>query len=395
MKNNEIMKSMQILGYTQRLQERAEKIENADISQRPIPNVNKLATQLHPRLQNLVIHSIINNSDTMRTFCLKAENGGPVAFFRAGQYLPFYIDIAGSTLTRPYSISSSPKDALNGIYEITVQKKTGGYVSNYIFENWKIGDKICSGGPEGNFYFTRLRDSKNIVGVAGGSGITPFRSMALAIVEGTMDANLTLLYGSNTFKDILYYKEFKTLEEQSNGKFKLINVLAGEEVKGIEKGFITADIIKKYAVIGDCSIFICGPQGLYRHMYMETKKLDLRKKFIRYELFGELTSPSEIEGYPLLEKNEFQITVHQNSVTKTIPARSDESITVAFERAGIDAPSKCRSGECGYCRAFMAKGEVFIPDDTDGRRGRDKELGYIHPCCSYPLSDLEVIVPRR
>lgn len=395
MGQQELMKSMQILGYADRLNQRADEIKKADANERPLPNVNKLAEQLHPRFQTLIIESIKDETPEMRTFRFKSEDGQPVAFFRAGQYLPFYIEIAGSVLSRPYSISSSPNDALEGIYEITVQKKQGGYVSNYIYENWKVGQTVTTGGPEGAFYFSRLRDSKNLIGVAGGSGVTPFRSMAKAIVQGTFDANLTLFYGINTYADGIYMDEFRQLEKDSNGKFRLIPVLAKEQREGCESGFITAEILKKHCDVSASSVFICGPQGLYKHMYNEVDKLGLRKKFIRFELFGETTNPSELPGYPLEGVQEFEIIVHQNSVVKTIKARSDESVTVALERAGIDAPSKCRSGECGYCRAFMIKGDVFIPEDTDGRRGRDKDLGYMHPCASYPLSDIEMVVPVR
>ena len=67
---------------------------------------------------------------------------------------------------------------------------------------------------------------------------------------------------------------------------------------------------------------------------------------------------------------------------------------VAIERAGIAAPSKCRSGECGYCRSKLLEGDVFITEDNDGRRAADKKFGFIHPCSSYPLSDLFVEIPE-
>jgi len=76
--------------------------------------------------------------------------------------------------------------------------------------------------------------------------------------------------------------------------------------------------------------------------------------------------------------------------------KSEESVLVALERAGIKAPSKCRSGVCGYCRSRLIQGDVFIPEDTDGRRAQDKKSGYIHPCCSYPLSDMKIeIMPLK
>ena len=78
-----------------------------------------------------------------------------------------------------------------------------------------------------------------------------------------------------------------------------------------------------------------------------------------------------------------------------IPAKGAETVLVAMERANLAPPSKCRSGECGFCRSLLASGDVFVVPDGDGRRATDRKLGFIHPCSSYPLSDLELKVPRE
>ena len=38
-------------------------------------------------------------------------------------------------------------------------------------------------------------------------------------------------------------------------------------------------------------------------------------------------------------------------------------------------------------------GDVYIPEDSDGRRAADKKFGWVHPCCSYPISDVTLDVP--
>jgi hypothetical protein len=43
---------------------------------------------------------------------------------------------------------------------------------------------------------------------------------------------------------------------------------------------------------------------------------------------------------------------------------------------------------------LLVSGDVYVIPDNDGRRGADKHFGYIHPCASYPLTDLEIVVPR-
>jgi ferredoxin-NADP reductase len=307
--------------------------------------------------------------------------------------------VDGNGITRPYSISSAPYEALgpNGYYEITVQKIETGFFTPYLWENWSVGTKVQSSGPCGEFYYEPMRDVNKIVGLAGGMGVTPFCSMAKEIVNGDMDAELLLLYGSNDKDEIVHKELFKELEEKSNGKFKVVHVLSCEEVplEDCEQGFITADLIKKYAEIENSSFFICGPQAMYDFVMDEIATFDLPPKRIRHEVFGEARDVTRVPDFPqeAVDKR-VQLKVHVGGVTTEIPALARESVLVAMERAGLTPPSQCRSGECGVCHSLLISGDVYIHPDRDGRRAADRQFGYIHPCASYPLTDLEISVPR-
>ena len=240
---------------------------------------------------------------------------------------------------------------------IVVGAGNGGLASNYILDNWTVGTEVTASEPLGVFTYEPLRDAKTIIGIAGGSGITPFRSLAKAIADGDEDAEMILLYGSRTLADAVFQEEFKALEA-SCPKFKLVNVLSHEEAAGCENGFITAELIKKYAPVGDYSLFLCGPQAMYDFVDKEIATLGLRRKFVRHELFGEYFNPSKEADYP----------------------------------ANV-APAHCRSGECGWCHSKLISGEVYTPKTVDGRREADFLYGYIHPCCAFPLSDVTIEVP--
>lgn len=348
-------------------------------------NANKLAKLLHPAAQHLMIKDVIAHNENAKTFILK---GSGLAPFRAGQYLSVQLKIGKSVLTRPYSISSSPAWVKDGKYALTVKRASGGFASDWILSNWEKETEVNVSGPEGNFYYEPLRDAKNILGIAGGSGITPFLSMAYALRDGLEDYNLTLLYGSCTEKDILFKSELEEIEK-SCSKVKVVHVLSGEQQSCYEQGFITAELIEKYAV-KPFSVFLCGPTAMYRFVDKELDKLLLKRKDIRHELFAAPASPKGLKGYNGDADQEYTLTVKRFGKTATVPMKASETVLVALERAGIDAPSHCRSGECGWCRSRMCAGKVFIPEDMDARRMADKEKGYIHPCCSYPLSDLTI-----
>ncbi|SES63442.1 Ferredoxin-NADP reductase [Natronincola peptidivorans] len=391
---------LDLLAFKNLVPNRKKKIQNASPTAiNEVPPMNALALKLHPRIQHLVIDSIKEETLSTKTYRFRpdeAKGTSELAYFRSGQYLSFNFNIEGSTVTRPYSISSSPDKTLEGCYEITVKRDEGGFVSNYIWDNWSIGTKVSCSGPEGYFYYDNLRDKRNLVALAGGCGITPFRSMAQSIIDGTLDINLTIFYGSNSKEDIIFYDELNAIENESNGKIHVIHVLAQEELEGFEKGFITKELLEKRVNINDSSFFICGPQAMYNFVSGELGKLKLRRKFVRREVFGEIKDVESLIDFPKdVADKEFKVKVHIGGISKEIKASAKESLLVAIERAGLCPPSSCRSGLCAICRSLLISGNVYIPEDDDGRRQADIQFGYIHPCASFPTSDLEIIIPRE
>jgi ferredoxin len=122
--------------------------------------------------------------------------------------------------------------------------------------------------------------------------------------------------------------------------------------------------------------------------------LKLENKYIRMGMNGQVDNPSSLPDFPQEAKGlTFTCKVIKNGKeVATIPCSSEESLLVALEREGIAAPSMCRSGECGFCRSKLLTGNVFIPQGTDYRRLVDSSYGIIHPCVSYPMSHLTLVI---
>ncbi|MBQ6469193.1 MAG: 2Fe-2S iron-sulfur cluster binding domain-containing protein [Lachnospiraceae bacterium] len=354
--------------------------------------INNNAKALHPDYVKLVVSEVIDHPGAAsKTIVFKAADGGKLPYFRAGQYLSLKMKIGDSVISRPYSISSAPKEALEGKYELTVRTNPGGFAAEYLLSDVKEGDSFTASSPQGNFYYEELRDPAHIVALAGGSGITPFLSMAKAIADGTEDFKLTILFGSRTEEQILFKDELEKLAE--NEKIEVVHVLSDEEKDGYENGFITAELIRKYAG-DDYSVFICGPEAMYRFLEGELAKLGLERKNIRREALGVTKKVASLPDFPEAAKGKtFTLKIRQGAAECEIPASAEEPILVAVERAGITAPSRCRSGECGWCRSKVISGEYYAPVENESRRWADKELGYIHPCATFPVSDMEIEVP--
>ena len=359
-----------------------------------VPNatdpIGAVAKALHPGLIDLKLIEIKDASKTAKTFVFEAPH---LPYFKAGQFLTIVLKIGDSLVTRPYSISSAPYQTRgeHPIVEITVRKpKENGFVADYLYDNAKVGDTFKGEVGLGEFHYEPLRDAKHVVALAGGSGITPFLSMAREIRYGKLDMFLTILFGSVSEDDIILRDE---LEACVCDKVRVVHVLSGDNPswKG-EKGFLSAELIKKYSS-EDTTYFVCGPQVMYDFLAKELEKLRIPKRRIRFEVFGQARDITKFEGYPVEKKDEvYKLTVCMGIDEKEIPAKANEPIAVALERAGLKIHTACRSGACGFCRLKVLSGEFFVCPANDGRRHADIDFNYVHACSTYPLSDIKIRV---
>ena len=370
---------------------RMQKIEEASPVLELRDPISALSRQLHPEMIRLSLDSIREETPTARTYRFKAAGEqGELPFFRPGQYLSVKFEIAGKRVTRPYSISSAPSD-LPGALELTVSRKEGGFVSGYIWEAWREGAAVEATGPHGDFTFEPLRDCPRVVGIAGGSGVTPFRSMIREIIGGGLELELLLLYGSRREDEIIFAAELEALAAKAPQKVRVVHVISepGPGWQG-PKGFIDASIIREYAgALQDTSFFVCGPPPMYRFARAQLDELGIERRQVRFELAGAVDDVTGEPGYPARAGGKvFSLTIHLQGREFTVPAAAGESLLVALERAGLAPDSQCRSGECGFCRSRLAQGDVYIRQDSDGRRAADRLLNFIHPCAAYPLTDI-------
>ncbi len=265
-------------------------------STNPLPEgrMNRLARQLHPGQQILTIESIRSENETTRTFRLIPEDGGRVAFFRAGQYLSIDLNVNGTVVSRPFSISSSPDEALEGnYYEITIRTVEDGFFTPFIREEWKKGATVYCSDPMGYFYYEPLRDFKTLVLLAGGTGVTPFRSIIKDTLVHYKDVKIHLFYGVNVPEETIFMEELEPLQKEFPESLKVIPVCAkpSDSWKG-KSGFITADLIQdSLGSVKDVSFFICGPAGLHTFLNKELEQFHLPRKSLRRENFN--ISPSQ------------------------------------------------------------------------------------------------------
>lgn len=377
--------------------------------------MNLIANNIYPDSITLIIKNIVNEVDNTKTYYLANAYGNKLPIFKPGQYITLIFNINNMFLSRPYFLSSSPNDAINNVYRISVKNNPNGIVSNYMNNNLKINDTLNCLPADGEFNLSSIRDKKQIVGICTSIGICPMISFARAIYEKNIDKLLTIFYLVKDQNNILYKRELDELAKNQDIKIVYVNKSNNEK--------IDISLIKSY-VTSKFTVFACGNKGFISEIKNELSQINLEEKDFRCEIVNTIieepqdiiteevkqeeievidetkeqndvkTKIEETQAEEAKEKipqiNEYNIKVFTHENEFNIKCKEDETILSALEKNNIKAKSKCRNGKCGYCRTLLIWGDIKVDEELDNRRKTDIKNNYIHPCITYPTSDITI-----
>jgi ferredoxin-NADP reductase len=116
--------------------------------------------------------------------------------FKAGQYLKYTLPHPESDsrgVSRFFTIASAPAEDL---VMLTTRLSTPGSTFKQMLQQLEKGAVIEATGPFGRFVYSDYETPA--VFIAGGIGITPFRSILMDLASRASQADVTLLYANNT-----------------------------------------------------------------------------------------------------------------------------------------------------------------------------------------------------
>lgn len=181
--------------------------------------------------------------------------------FKPGQYvtitLPESLHRDDKGNSRQFSIASSPGDA-----RLLVATRMTDSAFKRSLAEAPLGTRVDVSGPMGTF--TLPRDpTQSVCLVAGGIGITPFRSMIKTAVEQELPRKLTLIYFNRTPEDAPFLQELEGWEAKSQN-FRLVTSMTqpANEWKG-RTGRADAGLLRE--ALGDLDLFVffvAGPESM-------------------------------------------------------------------------------------------------------------------------------------
>ncbi|MGI6707171.1 MAG: NADH:ubiquinone reductase (Na(+)-transporting) subunit F [Clostridia bacterium] len=188
---------------------------------------------------------------------------GEAIHFRAGQYVQIRTPLYGNVeeeVYRAYSLASSEK--VHDEIELIIRRVPHGICTTYVFDYLKEGDPIVFNGPYGDFY---LRDTdKEIIFMAGGSGLAPIKSMLYKMREDGIERKATFFFGCVAKRDLYHLEEMMQLEKEL-ADFRFIPALSNprpEDEWDGETGLITEVVDRYIPERTDAEAYLCGSPGM-------------------------------------------------------------------------------------------------------------------------------------
>jgi ring-1,2-phenylacetyl-CoA epoxidase subunit PaaE len=323
--------------------------------------------------------------------------------FTQGQYVTLRRRIDGEDVRRSYSICAGLDD---GELRVGVRRVRGGRFSNWLAENLKAGDTIDVMPPQGRFFVPIDRTaSRNYLGVAGGSGITPVLSIMKTVLAQEPGSRFTLVYGNRRAASTMFKEELEDLKNRYVTRVSLHHVFSEERVDSpLNQGVLDRAKLGEFLehlIVADRvdHAFICGPFMMNDEAEAALLAAGMAPERIHVERFG-VPIPADtgmgVQAAPVQapapgDATHCRLTVIRDGVTHAINYReSDNNLLEAAAAAGLDVPYSCKSGVCGTCRAHLDTGDVRMARNYALEK-RDLEAGFILTCQAHPTTP-EVVI---
>src|SRR3954468_20242316 len=313
--------------------------------------------------------------------------------FKAGQHLTLRATINGEEVRRNYSLCTAPAE---NDWMVTVKRIGGGLFSNWVGDELKAGDTVEVMPPHGSFTCNfDVSNARHLVGIAGGSGITPVMSLIKTLLREEPRSRFTLLYGNRDSSSVIFLEALAGLKDKHLGRLEIYHFLDAEEQDiDLFNGMLNRERLEEAipALVPDAAEvdgwFICGPGPMMDAAEGALLDRNIAKERIHIERFT-ADRPAEAVAQEIAA---LQTKAEGLSVSVTLDGRTRRvaftagNILDSARAAGLPAPFACKAGVCATCRAKVIKGKV----EMAARYGlTDEEVadGYVLTCQSVPLGD--------
>ena len=312
-------------------------------------------------------------SPTVRSLDLEPADGGGIASYEPGQFLPVGLRHAGSEaiVRRTYSLSRMAGD--DG-YRISVRREPGCKASGTLHEA-EVGTEILVQAPRGRFRLDP--DSQRpVLLIGGGIGITPLLAMTEFLTGGSddrlrfPDRPVILIHAVRNGADHPFRDRLRDLARNRGNLtcFFAYSAPRTEDRPGKDfqvAGRLGRPDLRALLPLDRYDAYLCGPTAFMQAVYDALISLGVDDG----RIFGETFGPSVLRRASVVRPSERQrepavagAAVMFAATGKTATWQPGSTLLELAEAAGIGAPWSCRAGRCGTCATRLVAGRVTYPE---------------------------------
>jgi ferredoxin-NADP reductase/MOSC domain-containing protein YiiM/ferredoxin len=359
---------------------------------RPAPTAPPPATRGWPGFRPLRVARVVEESDTIASIYLAADDGQPLPAARGGQYLALRVPgVAQPAPVRSYSLSSAPGA---GTYRLSIKREDHGLVSNYLHTKLHVGAVLDAAAPRGAFV---LNDSDSpVLLISAGVGVTPVLAMLHQLAAQHSQREVWWIHGSREPREHALAAEAHQLLTSLPHAHEHVYYSAAAPplvaAAHATSGRLSAEAITALDPPPDAHAYLCGPSGFMTDVQSALNAAGIDPRNIHIEIFGALsainpgiTNPSAVTPHlpPGQPGSGPTITFARSDLS--VPF--DTAVASVLEMAELcDVPTRwaCRTGVCHTCATQLLSGEVTYSPEPLERPVAGEAL----ICCSRPATDL-------
>ena len=207
--------------------------------------------------------------------------------FASGQYIQLQAPAYGDSpepVYRAYSMSNTPSD--NRHVETIIRLVPGGICTTWVFTMLKEGDEVTLNGPYGDFHLSDM--DRDMVWIAGGSGMAPFWSMVRDMRERGIHRKCRFFFGALRKRDLFLVDELRKIaDDLPNFEFiPALSAPADDDDWSGETGLITEICDRHIQSDSEAEAYLCGSPGMIDAAVKTLKAKGIPEDRIHFDKFA-------------------------------------------------------------------------------------------------------------
>ena len=288
-----------------------------------------------------VVIEVTRLTDRISSLVVAATDGVALPTWEVGAHVEFDLAV-GARAYSLVSFDAVPKTPTS--YRIVVQREDNGQGGSQAMHALQVGDPITFSAPKNDF---AVNPDAPAVLLAGGIGVTPLISMAVALKRAGQEFRF---HYSGRSADVMAYQA--ELSSKWGDAFTL----------HCDDAETALDLDRMMSFVGSAHLYVCGPRGLLDAVRAKAETTGIPSERVHFELFE---AASTQDG-----DTAFEVQINDGTVY-TIPI--GQSIIDVLEKNDVDVMYDCQRGDCGICQCDVLEGTPDHRDVVLSKAERDAE----------------------